>query len=53
MGWGCWYVRAATQKDLDGLEKWPDGNFTQFNKHIRRVQHLGLPAGDNGLGAAR
>lgn len=40
MLWGSWYVRAAIQKDLGRLEKWPDGNFMQFNKHINKVQHL-------------
>lgn len=42
MGWECWYVRAAIQKDLDRLKKWPDGNFMHFNKDVQKVQQLGM-----------
>lgn len=41
-GVGCYYVRAAMQKDLGRLEKWPDRNFMQFNKDIHQVQQLGI-----------
>lgn len=33
---GMLVSRAAIQKDLHRLEKYPDGNFMQFNKDIQK-----------------